>query len=63
MLCYLLIWMEIAFDACSCCLGARGERTDQAELMLMNSDDDQRGGTGRSGAGGHPRECGRQDDF
>lgn len=49
-LCYLLVWMQIAFDVCSWWLGAQGERTDTAELILINSNQDERGDIGRNGA-------------
>ena len=42
--------MEIAFDMCGWWQGAQGERTDKAELILVNSDLNQRRETGRSGA-------------
>lgn len=48
--CYLLIQMEIAFDMCSWRLGAPGERTDKAKLILINSDQFQREEIGRNGA-------------
>lgn len=39
-LCYLLIWTEIAFDTCRWWLGAQGQRTNKAELILINSGQD-----------------------
>lgn len=42
--------MEIAFDMRGWWLGAPGERTEKAELILINSDQDQRGEIGRNGA-------------
>lgn len=49
-LCYLLIWTEIAFDTCSWWLGTQGQRTDKAELILINSGQDKTGERGRNGA-------------
>lgn len=45
---HLLNWMEIAFDMCRWWLGTQAEGTDEAELILIHRDRDQRGHVGRN---------------